>query len=59
MAQRFLAQEALFEGVIKQNGTVSHDDHVVTRGYLHSNVVNAIHPDSGNYGSVGRDGGVN
>lgn len=59
MAQRFLAQEALFEGVIKQNGTVSHDDHVVTRGYLHSNIVNAIHPDSANYASVVSDGGVN
>ena len=58
MAQRFLAQEALFEGVIKQNGTVSHDDHVVTRGYLHQNVVNAIHPDSANYASIVSDGGV-
>lgn len=58
MAQRFLAQEALFEGVIKQNGTVSHDDHVVTRAYLHQNVVNAIHPDSANYASIVSDGGV-
>ena len=58
MAQRFLAQEALFEGVIKQNGTVSHDNHVVTRGYLHQNVVNAIHPDSANYASIVSDGGV-
>lgn len=59
MAQRFLAPEVLFEGLIKQNGTVSHDDHVVTRGYLHGNVINGIHPDSANYASVVADNGVN
>jgi hypothetical protein len=58
MAQRFLAPEVLFEGLIKQNGTVSHDDHVVTRGYLHGNVINGIHPDSANYASVVADNGV-
>ena len=59
MAQRFLAQEVIAEGVIKQKGTVSHDEHLVTRGYLHGNVLNAIHPDSANYLSVVADGGVN
>ena len=59
MAQRFLAPEVLFEGLIKQNGTVSHDDHVVTRGYLHGNVINAIHPDSANYATVEAHNGVN
>lgn len=59
MSQRFLAQEVIAEGVIKQNGTVSHDNHLITRGYLHGNVLNAIHPDSANYLSVVADGGVN
>ena len=59
MAQRFLAPELIAEGVIKQNGTISNDNHVVTRGYLHSNVINGIHPDSANYASVVADGGVN
>ncbi len=59
MAQRFLAPELIAEGVIKQNGTVSNDNHVITRGYLHSNVLNGIHPDSANYASVVADGGVN
>lgn len=59
MAQRFLAPEVTFEGLIKQNGTVSDDAHVITRGYLHSNVLNGIHPDSANYASVVADGGVN
>lgn len=31
MAQRFLAPEVTFEGLIKQNGTVSNDSHVITR----------------------------
>ena len=59
MAQRFLAPEVTFEGLIKQNGTVSDDAHVITRGYLHSNVLNGIHPDSANYASVVADEGVN
>ena len=59
MAQRFLAPAVTFEGIITQNGTVSADDHVVTRGYLHGNVLNGIHPDSANYASVVADGGVN
>jgi len=58
MAQRFLAQEIIAEGVIKQKGTVSHDEHLVTRGYLHSNVVNGIHPDSANYMELLDDNGV-
>jgi len=58
MAQRFLAPEVTFEGLIKQNGTVSEDAHVITRGYLHSNVINGIHPDSANYASVVSDNGV-
>ena len=58
MAQRFLAPEVTFEGLIKQNGTVSHDNHVITRGYLHGNVINGIHPDSANYASVVSDNGV-
>jgi hypothetical protein len=59
MAQRFLAPEVTFEGLIKQNGTVSNDNHVITRGYLHGNVINGIHPDSANYASVVADNGVN
>src|SRR6056300_1486273 len=59
MAQRFLAQEIIAEGVIKQKGTVSHDEHLVTRGYLHGNVLNGVHPDSANYIEVVADGGVN
>src|SRR6056300_584982 len=59
MAQRFLAPEVTFEGLIKQNGTVSNDNHVITRGYLHGNVLNGIHPDSANYASVVADNGVN
>tara|TARA_R100001443_G_scaffold102370_1_gene110534 strand:+ start:233 stop:1588 length:1356 start_codon:yes stop_codon:yes gene_type:complete len=59
MAQRFLAPEVTFEGLVKQKGTVSHDEHLITRGYLHGNVINAIHPDSANYASVVADGGVN
>ena len=59
MAQRFLAPELIAEGVIKQKGTVSHDEHLITRGYLHSNVLNGIHPDSANYLEVVADGGVN
>ena len=58
MAQRFLAPEVTFEGLIKQNGTVSNDNHVITRGYLHGNVLNGIHPDSANYASVVSDNGV-
>jgi hypothetical protein len=58
MAQRFLAPEVVFEGLIKQNGTVSDDAHLITRGYLHGNVINGIHPDSANYASVVSDGGV-
>ena len=58
MAQRFLAPEVTFEGLIKQNGTVSEDTHVITRGYLHGNVLNGIHPDSANYASVVSDNGV-
>jgi hypothetical protein len=58
MAQRFLAPEVTFEGLIKQNGTVSEDAHVITRGYLHGNVLNGIHPDSANYASVVSDNGV-
>lgn len=58
MAQRFLAPEVTFEGLIKQNGTVSDDAHVITRGYLHGNVLNGIHPDSANYASVVSDNGV-
>lgn len=59
MAQRFLAPELIAEGVIKQKGTVSHDEHLITRGYLHSNVLNGIHSDSANYLEVVADGGVN
>ena len=59
MAQRFLAPELIAEGVIKQKGTVSHDEHLITRGYLHSNVLNAIHADSANYLEVVSDGGIN
>ena len=59
MAQRFLAPEVTFEGLIKQNGTVSNDSHVITRGYLHGNVINGIHPDSANYAEVIADNGVN
>jgi len=59
MAQRFLAPEVIAEGVIKQNGTVSDDNHLITRGYLHSNVLNGIHPDSANYIEVVADEGVN
>ena len=59
MAQRFLAPEVTFEGLIKQNGTVSNDNHVITRGYLHGNVINAIHPDSANYATVEAHNGVN
>lgn len=59
MAQRFLAPEVTFEGIIKQKGTVSNDEHLITRGYLHSNVINAIHSDSANYASVVAEGGVN
>lgn len=59
MAQRFLAPEIIAEGVIKQNGTVSDDAHLVTRGYLHQNVLNGIHADSANYIEVVQDGGVN
>jgi hypothetical protein len=59
MAQRFLAPEVIAEGVIKQNGTVSDDAHLITRGYLHSNVLNGIHPDSANYIEVLADNGVN
>jgi hypothetical protein len=59
MAQRFLAPEVTFEGIIKQKGTVSNDEHLITRGYLHGNVINAIHSDSANYASVVAEGGVN
>jgi hypothetical protein len=59
MSQRFLAPAVTFEGIITQKGTVSNDEHVVTRGYLHGNVLNGIHPDSANYASVVSDGGVN
>ena len=59
MAQRFLAPEVTFEGIIKQKGTVSNDEHLITRGYLHGNVLNGIHPDSANYASVVADNGVN
>ena len=59
MAQRFLAPEVTFEGLVKQKGTVSHDEHLITRGYLHSNVINAIHPDSANYATVEAHNGVN
>ena len=59
MAQRFLAPEVTFEGLVKQKGTVSHDEHLITRGYLHGNVINAIHSDSANYASVVAEGGVN
>tara|TARA_R110000868_G_scaffold189732_1_gene433256 strand:+ start:6305 stop:7666 length:1362 start_codon:yes stop_codon:yes gene_type:complete len=59
MSQRFLAPAVTFEGIITQKGTVSNDEHVVTRGYLHGNVINGIHPDSANYASVVADGGVN
>jgi len=59
MAQRFLAPELIAEGVIKQKGTVSHDQHLITRGYLHSNVINSIHADSANYLEVVADGGIN
>src|SRR6056300_1614681 len=59
MAQRFLAPEVIAEGVIKQNGTVSDDNHLITRGYLHSNVLNGFHPDSANYIEVLADNGVN
>ena len=38
MAQRFLAPEVTFEGIVKQKGTVSDDQNLITRGYLHSNV---------------------
>jgi hypothetical protein len=58
MSQRFLAPEVTFEGLIKQKGTVNHDEHVITRGYLHGNVINGIHPDSANYAEVVSDGGV-
>lgn len=59
MAQRFLAPEVTFEGVLKQKGTVSNDEHLITRGYLHSNVLNGIHDDSANYIEVVADEGVN
>jgi len=59
MAQRFLSPEIIAEGVIKQKGTVTNDEHLITRGYLHGNVLNGIHPDSANYLEVIADGGVN
>jgi hypothetical protein len=58
MTQRFLAPEIIFEGIAKQKGTVNHDEHLITRGYLHGNVINGIHPDSANYAEVVSDGGV-
>lgn len=59
MAQRFLAPEVTFEGIVKQKGTVSDDQHLITRGYLKSNVINAIHSDSANFASVVAEEGVN
>ena len=59
MAQRFLAPEVTFEGIVKQKGTVSNDEHLITRGYLHGNVINAIHSDSANFASVVAEGGIN
>jgi hypothetical protein len=59
MAQRFLAPEVTFEGIVKQKGTVSDDQHLITRGYLHGNVINAIHSDSANFASVVAEGGIN
>ena len=49
MAQRFLAPEVTFEGIITQNGTINSDDHLITRGWAKSNVVNGIHSDSASY----------
>ncbi len=34
MAQRFLAPEVTFEGIIKQKGTVSNDEHSVLVDYV-------------------------
>lgn len=59
MAQRFLAPSVTFEGIIKQNGTISDDKHVITRGYAKTNLINGIHSDSANYLEVVADGGVN
>ena len=58
MAQRFLAPSVTFEGIITQNGTVSNDDHLITRGWAKSNVINSIHADSASYAEVVSDGGV-
>lgn len=59
MAQRFLAPELIVEGLLKQKGTVSNDEHVITRGWAHDNLVNGIHSDSANYAEVIAEGGVN
>ena len=58
MAQRFLAPAVTFEGIITQNGSVSSDSHVITRGWAKSNVINAIHADSAPYAELVSDGGV-
>ena len=59
MAFRNLAPSVIFEGIIKQNGTISDDAHVITRSWAKQNVINTIHPDSANYAEIVADGGVN
>jgi hypothetical protein len=49
---KFLNPEVVFDGVIQIDGSITADNHAVTKSYLNANSVVGIHADSANYAEV-------
>ena len=54
---KFLNPEVVFDGVIQIDGSITAANHAVTKTYLESNSVVAIHSDSSQYAEIVTDGG--
>ena len=54
---KFLNPEVVFDGVIQIDGNITQPSHAVTKSYLESNSVVAIHSDSSQYAEIVTDGG--
>jgi len=49
---KFFNPEVVFDGIIQIDGSITADNHAVTKSYLESNSVVGIHDDSANYAEV-------
>ena len=49
---KFMNPEVVFDGVIQIDGSITADNHAVTKSYLNANSVVGIHADSANYAEI-------